>query len=72
MVSRYSTSTSIPRVDGLSKGPPGKGCHSKTLLRQNMGFLQKSLVIGSVVIKSGFFATKFATNSIATKSILSQ
>ena len=24
----YPTSTSIPRVDGLSTGPPGLGCHT--------------------------------------------
>ena len=27
MVSGYPTSTNLPRVDGLSTGPPESGCH---------------------------------------------
>ena len=30
MVSSHSKSTGIPRVDGLSTGPPDLGCHTLT------------------------------------------
>ena len=45
MVSGYSTSTSIPRVDRLSTGPLGYGCQKLTELGFSLTFSSTGVVV---------------------------